>query len=187
MADGVRAPRTVVLGASRGPYAPDPRGLGVQELPPCRVGVPFRGRKVCRALDPADRGCADPVAKLEQLALDALVSPCAVLGGELLDVRGDLGADRRSPRMVRISPLLLTRRRCHRRTVPGVTSRCARRLRGSCRISADTARSAQSCRGRGLPRRSTATSCRSTSSSTSLEADERPSRTSQLQSRTKIR
>ena len=42
-------------------------------------------------------------------------------------------------------------------------------------------------RGRGLVRRSTATSCRSTSSSASLEADDRPSRTSQPQSRTKTR
>ena len=36
-------------------------------------------------------------------------------------------------------------------------------------------------------RRSTATSCRSTSSSASLEADDRPSRTSQLHSRAKMR
>jgi hypothetical protein len=41
--------------------------------------------------------------------------------------------------------------------------------------------------GRGWVRRSTATSCRSTSSSASLDAAERPSRTSQPQSRTKIR
>jgi hypothetical protein len=50
-----------------------------------------------------------------------------------------------------------------------------------------TAGSAQSSRGRGLDRRSTATSCRSTSSSASLEADDRPSRTSQPQTRTKMR
>ena len=49
------------------------------------------------------------------------------------------------------------------------------------------ARSAQSSQSRGLVRRSTATSCRSTSSSASLEADDRPSRTSQPQSRTKMR
>jgi hypothetical protein len=42
-------------------------------------------------------------------------------------------------------------------------------------------------RGLGLARRSTATSCRSTSSSAFLDADERPSRTSKPQSRTKIR
>ena len=44
----------------------------------------------------------------------------------------------------------------------------------------------QSSHGPGLVRRAV-TSCRSTSSSTFLDADERLSRTSQLQSRTKIR
>jgi hypothetical protein len=45
-----------------------------------------------------------------------------------------------------------------------VTSRCARSLAGRYRISAaTTARSAQSSRGLGLVRRSTATSCRRTS------------------------
>ena len=42
------------------------------------------------------------------------------------------------------------KRRCQRRTVPGVTSRCTRSLPGRSRISAAiTARSAQSKRGRG--------------------------------------
>jgi len=83
---------------------------------------------------------------------------------------------------------LAIRRRCHRSTVPGVISRCIRSFPGRSRISAArTARSAQSSRGRGWVRRSTATSCRSTSSSASLDAAERPSRTSQPQSRTKIR
>jgi hypothetical protein len=82
----------------------------------------------------------------------------------------------------------VTRRRCHRRTVPGVISRCIRSCAGRSRISAArTARSAQSSRGRQLARRSTATSCRSTSSSASLEADDRLSRASQPQSRTKTR
>ncbi len=91
-------------------------------------------------------------------------------------------------RILREHHFFLTRRRCHRRTVPGVTSRCARSVLGNCRISAvSTARSAQSSRGRGLVRRSTATSCRSTGNSTSLEAGDRPSRTSQAQSRAKIR
>ena len=39
---------------------------------------------------PADRGCADPVTELEQLALDPLVSPAVVLGGEQADERRDL-------------------------------------------------------------------------------------------------
>ena len=58
--------------------------------------------------------------------------------------------------------------------VPGVTSRCTRSRAGRSRISAARmARSAQSSRGRGLARRSTATSCRNTSSSASLDADVR--------------
>jgi hypothetical protein len=70
----------------------------------------------------------------------------------------------------------------------GVTSRWARSCAGRSRVSAvRTARSAQSRRGRGLVRRSTATSCRSTSSSAFLQADDRLSRISQLQSRTKMR
>jgi len=82
----------------------------------------------------------------------------------------------------------VARRRCQRRMVPGVTSRCARRLAGRSRISvARTARSAQSSRGRGSGRRSTATSCRSTSSSAFLEAEDRPRRTSRPQTRTKMR
>jgi len=57
--------------------------LGVQELPPGRVGVSLRRwRDLQRLEDPADGGCADPVAELEQLALDPLVSPAVVLGGE---------------------------------------------------------------------------------------------------------
>ena len=43
--------------------------LGVQELPPPCVGVPLRCRGDLQGLkDPADGGCADPVAELEQLA-----------------------------------------------------------------------------------------------------------------------
>lgn len=64
----------------------------------------------------------------------------------------------------------------------------SRSSRGSRRTNAtSTARSAHSNRGRGLVRRSTATSCRSTSNSTSLAADDRPSRTSRPTSRTEIR
>jgi hypothetical protein len=52
------------------------RGLGVQKLPARRVGVPLRRwRDLQRPEDPADRGRADPVAELEQLALDPPVMP----------------------------------------------------------------------------------------------------------------
>ena len=55
--------------------------------------------------NPADRGCADPVAELEQLTVDPLVSPAVVPGGEPPGQRGDLGTDRRPSRPVRVSPL----------------------------------------------------------------------------------
>jgi uncharacterized protein (DUF1330 family) len=55
--------------------------------------------------DPADSGCADQVAELEQFALDSLISPAVVLGGEPLDERGDLGADRRPSCPVPVGPL----------------------------------------------------------------------------------
>ena len=45
------------------------------------------------------------MAELEQLALDPLVSPAVVLGGEPPDQRGDVGTDWRSSRAVRIGPL----------------------------------------------------------------------------------
>jgi hypothetical protein len=154
-----------------------------------RVGAPLgRRRDLQRLEDPADRRCANPVADLEQLTLDPLVSPAIVLRGEPLDERGDLGADWRPSRAVRIGPLPGDQAAVPAQKVPGVTSRCARNLPGRSRISAAiTARSAQSSRGRGWVRRSTATSYRSTKISAFFDADDRPSRTSQLQSRTKMR
>jgi hypothetical protein len=72
-----RAVHVEEIGGERG------RGLGPQELPPPRVGVPlWRGRDLQYPEDPADRGGADPVAELKQLALDPLVSPAVILGGE---------------------------------------------------------------------------------------------------------
>ena len=79
--------------------------LGVQELAPCGVGVPLRRWPDLQGPeDPADGGGADPVAELEQFALDPLVTPSAVLGGEPSDQRGDLCTDRRSARAARIGP-----------------------------------------------------------------------------------
>jgi len=85
------------------PWTP---GTGVQELPPGGIGAPFRCRGDLQGLeDSADGGCADSVAEFQQLALDRLVSPAVVLGGEPFDQRGDLGADRGPSRPVRVGPL----------------------------------------------------------------------------------
>jgi hypothetical protein len=82
------------------------RGLGVQEPPPRGVGAPLGRRGNLQGLeDPVDSGCADQVAELEQFALDSLMSPAVVLGGEPLDERGDLGADRRPSCPVLLGPL----------------------------------------------------------------------------------
>ena len=150
---------------------------GVQELPPGRVGAPLRRRGDLQGFEhPSDGGRADPVAEFQQLALDPLVPPAVVLGGEPLDQRGDLGADRRPSCPVGAGPLAGDQAAVPAQDGSGVTSRCIRSRVGRSRISAArTARSAQSSRGRELARRSTATSCRSTSSSASLEADDRPS------------
>jgi len=164
-------------------------GLRVQELAPGRVGVPLGCRGYLQSLEnPSDGGRADPMTELEKLALNALIPPGGVLGGEPLDQRGDLGTDRRPARPVRIGPLPRAEAAVPPQHTAGCDQPVIRRLPGRSRISAArTARSAQSSRGLGVVRRSTATSCRSTSSSMSLEAGERPSRTSQPQSRMKIR
>jgi len=71
-------------------------------------------------------------------------------------------------------------RRCQRSNVPGVTIRHVRSAFGKTRASAaSTARSVQDKCGLGSARRSTATSCRSTSISASLDADDRASNASQ--------
>jgi hypothetical protein len=74
---------------------------------------------------------------------------------------------------------LVTRRRCQRSRVPGVTIRRLRSTVGRIRASAaSSARSVQSIFGLGLPRRSTATSCRRTRISASFDADDRADKAS---------
>jgi hypothetical protein len=152
----------------------------------CAVSVPgdLQGIE-----DATDGGCADLVAEFEKLALDPLVSLAVVLGGESLDERGDLGADWRPSRPVRVGPLTGDQTAVPPQDGSGGDQPVrSQPSPGRSRISAAiTARSAQSSRGRGLVRRNTATSCRRTSSSAFLEADDRPSRISQRQSRTKMR
>ena len=153
-----------------------PEGAPVQQCtgatrPSCRCAVRCRG-DLRRFEDPADGGCADPVAELEQLALDPLVSPAVVLGGEPLDQRCDLGADRWPSCPVGVGPLAGDQAAVPAQDGAGSDQPVLVRSRaGKSRISvARTAWSAQSSRGRGWVRRSTATSCRSTSSSASLDA-----------------
>jgi hypothetical protein len=61
-------------------------GLRVQELAPGCVGAPLGVLGVFQGLEnPSDGGRADPMTKLQKLALDALVPPGGVLGGKPLD------------------------------------------------------------------------------------------------------
>jgi hypothetical protein len=58
------------------------RGLGAQEQPPGRVGVPDRNRRYPPPLqNAADGERCHAMAKLEQLALNSLVSPAGILPG----------------------------------------------------------------------------------------------------------
>ncbi len=77
----------------------------MQELPPRGVGVPLRRWRDVQGLqDPADGRRADAVAELEQFALDPLIAPAVILGGEPLDQHGDIGVDRRPSRPMRVGP-----------------------------------------------------------------------------------
>jgi hypothetical protein len=63
--------------------------------------------------DSADRGCADAVAELEQLALDALVAPALVLTGQPFDQGSDGVVEGWATGAVRVGPLP-----CHQPAVP---------------------------------------------------------------------
>ena len=150
------------------------RGPGVRELPPGRIGVsPGSRRDPQRLEDPADRGRAGPVAELEQLTLDPLIPPAVILGGEPLDESGDPGAGRRPSRPVRAGPL------------PGDQAAVPPEHGAGRDQPAQSRPSRQEPDQRGedsaagpvqpwppVARRSTATSCRSTSSPAFSEADE---------------
>jgi len=148
-------------------------GLRAQELPPTRIGVLERcWRDPVAAQDPPDRRGADSVAELEQLALNPAVAPARVLPRHMLHQRGDDVVDGWSSGTVQ-GPLF-----AHEMAMPvqdGVRSDQA--MPPQClgqpsdHRAASTARSAQSRRGPGWVRRSTAISWRSTWSSTSLLPD----------------
>ena len=112
------------------------RGLIAQELPPRRIGAPSRRGRDLRGLeDPADRGCADPVAELEQLALGSAGIPSRLVASRSISaVISALTGGR--PAHCGWVQWRETRRRCQRRTVPGATSRCIRSRGGRRRISA---------------------------------------------------
>jgi hypothetical protein len=83
------------------------RRLRAQELPPSRVGVStWRRRDPQPPQNAADRRRPYPVTKVEQLALDSLVSPAVILPGHARDQRDHRLIDGPTPEMVGIGPLV---------------------------------------------------------------------------------
>jgi hypothetical protein len=95
------------------------------------------------AVTSANSAPSRPAGRVQPCRFD-LLPPCTPITARHRTRRSDWAS-----RAARIGPLpgdqVVTRQRCHRRTVPGVTSRCARSLAGRSLISAaSTARRAQS-------------------------------------------
>ena len=163
-------------------------GLGRQELLPAGGCASRRGVDSGFLENLPDSGGRDHVPEPCQFAADSPVAPVgfSVASRPMSAVIPALTAGR--PVRVRISPLAR-----HQPAMPpehgaGCHQPAHPQRSGQEADQRDEHRAVrQSSRGRGWVRRSTATSCRSTSSSMSLDAVEPPSRTSQPQSRTKMR
>ena len=126
--------------------------------------------------DLADGGGRDPVSEPTQLALDAYYSPAGFSrASRKISAASSSGIGGR-PGGRGWRHFAAAMRRCQSSSVPGVTIRQARSAFGKTRPNAaSTARSLQDKRGLGVARRSTVTSCRSTSISASLDAEDRTS------------
>jgi hypothetical protein len=160
-----------------------------QELPPGRAGPSRSGIDTGCLEDLPDGGGVDLVAESDKLAVDAAVAQLgfslAIRSTRARIAHGTAGRPGNRLGYVQRRP---TRWACQRSRVLGDTSRSRRSPMGSSLLSAPrTARSTQVKVGRGLCRRSTATSCRSTRISTSLAASDRASSASQLRTRASVR
>ena len=166
----------------------DPGGLGVQELPPGRAGaarrridarsvqdLPHGGRRDCRCRASSARRGSGGVPTADS------PSPAGRRGGRCPGLVGG----RPGLRRLLVSYLLAASLRCQASSVAGVTGKIsAQRLRGMSRASAaNHTRSAGSYRTRPTCRRSTAFSCRSTSSSASFARSPRNTRTARPSTR----
>src|SRR6266568_1448691 len=167
----------------------DPGGLLVQERPPGGGRPPWRRVQSVAAQRGADRGRRDAQAKLEQLALGALVAPARVLAGQANDQLLQFLVEwRASWSAVRVGPGAGDQAPCQRSSVSGFTKKHDQRERGSARLSAaSTARSAGWSLGRATWRRSTASWWRSTRISRFLAVSPRASRTGSWMERQSVR
>jgi hypothetical protein len=166
-------------------------GLGAEELPPAQ-GRPDRCRVDTGALqDGPDGAGPNLVAEPAQLTVDAAVAPGRVLPGQPQHQSPELQRHAWTTTPVRVAPAapnpdrgasaatFRAGRLSRRSNVSGRTIKPCQLGRGNRRASpASTARSAQFTRGRVTPRRSTATSWRSISSSAFLAAELRASNAS---------
>ena len=159
----------------------DPDGLDMEELPPRRARAARCRMNARSTQNLPHRGRRDSHAQFRQLAMDPAVSPQRVLLRQANDEACDTSDCRRA---ARLTPLLVSyffaaSLRCQASSVAGVTGKTpVQRLRGMSRVSAaNQARSAGSYRIRLVWRRSTAFSCRSTSSSASVARSARNTRT----------
>jgi len=167
----------------------DADGRCCEELLPARAGSPRRRVNTGLLQDgPHGRWC-DLVAQPGQFSGDAPVAPGGVFGRQPQNEPVDRRPGWRPPCRCRLRvQRCFTRSACQRSSVPGVTSMPNRRAFGRSPASAaTTVRSAHDRRGRATCRRSTASWWRRTRISMSLDRLERPSRTNQPSSRTKIR
>jgi hypothetical protein len=154
-------------------------GLGAQERAPVIAAIRTRWNPVI-AQDPADRGGGGAVPEPAQLSLDADHAHVrfSVARRTISSVISSLIGGRPGGRGWR--HFAATSLRCQRSKIAGVTTRHERKAFGRSRDkAASTARSAQLSCGRGLVRRSTATSWRSASISASLDAEDRASSANQ--------
>jgi hypothetical protein len=158
----------------------------------CPGGIGFRHPQARRWIDARStqdlphsrrRNCH---AELHQFAVDTAVSPQRILSGQTDHKAADAPACWRASRLAPLARVVLPRRRsCQASSVAGVTGKTsAQRLRGTSRVSAaNQARSPGSYRSRPTCRRSTAFSCRSTSSSASFARSPQNTRATRLSTR----
>ncbi len=168
-------------------HSEDPGSLGMQELPPGRARAARCRIDARSAQDLPDCGLRDRHAEFRQFAVDPAVSPQRILLRQPDDKAGDAPGCRRATRraLPLVSYIFAASLRCQASNVAGVTGKTPlQRVRGISRASAaNHTRSAFSYRTRPTWRRSTAFSCRSTSSSASFARFPRNTRTTRLSSR----
>jgi hypothetical protein len=132
-------------------------GLRPQKLAPRRSGAVRCGVDAGGMQNLPNRGGADLVAEAGELAVDASIFPCRILGGRAEDQGAQAGGDGRSPGPCRLGgPAAGDQLAMPAQDGGGVTSSPRRRRTGSSRVRAvSRARSVQLIRELGVRRRST--------------------------------